>query len=190
MAKVWDIKKLKDLSKGDKKQLLQDAYDLGFKYERDYHGCSQAAFGALQELFDISEPMAFKAACGLAGGFGATNQEMCGALTGGCMFYSMLYGRTRDKIEDPDRQRFTAYHGCTELRDKYFDEWGSATCKEVMMEQMHRMGKGRQWFKLTVPEEFEEFMKLGGHLEVAPDIVGKACMWTAEAILEKETKSK
>ena len=95
MARVWDIKKLKDLSEDEERQLLQDAYDLGFRYEHDYHGCSQAVFGALQELFGISEPMAFKAATGLAGGFGGSIQEIFGALNGACLFYSMLYSLHR-----------------------------------------------------------------------------------------------
>ena len=34
MVKVWEIKKLRDLSQEEKKHLLQDAYDLGFKYEQ------------------------------------------------------------------------------------------------------------------------------------------------------------
>lgn len=190
MARVWDIREFKDLSENEKKQLLKDAYDLGFKYEHDYHGCSQAVFGALQELFGISEPMAFKAACGFAGGFGGSVRETYGALSGACLFYSMLYGRERDKIEDPERNRFIAYAGCLKLRNKYLEEWGSTTCREVMMEAMNRKGKGRRWFNFTVPEEFEEFIKVGGHTEVAPDVVGKACVWAAEAIIEKETGGK
>jgi len=186
VARVWDIKKLKDLSEEEKNQLPKDAYDLGFRYERDYHGCSQASFGALQELFGISEPMAFKAACGLAGGLGGSCQEICGGLSGGCLFYSMLYGRERDKFDDPDNYRFIAYTGCAKIRNKYLDEWGSTRCKEVMMEAMHRKGKGRQWFNLVAePEELEEFEKIGGHA-VAADVVGKACMWAVEVILEKE----
>ena len=186
MAKVWDLASLKNLSEDEKNQLLNDAYDLGFRYERDYHGCSQAAFGALQELFGVSEPLVFKAACGFAGGFGGSNREICGALSGSGLFLSMLYGRTRDKIDDAERRRFVAYNACSEIRNKYLEEWGSATCREIMMEQMHRMGKGRRWFSILVPEEFEEFVKLGGHSEVAPDVVGKACRWTAELIIEKE----
>jgi C_GCAxxG_C_C family probable redox protein len=190
MAKVWEIKKLKALNQEEKKQMLQDAYDLGFKYEHDYHGCSQASFGALQELFGISEPMAFKAATGLAGGFGGSVEGMCGALSGCGMFYSMLYGRERDKIEDPNRVRAIAISGCNRLREKFLEEWGSATCREIMAEQMRRTGKGRQWFRLSVPEEFESFVKAGGHTESAPDVVGKACRWAVELIIEKETAGK
>jgi len=186
VAKIWDMKSLKALNEGEKKQLLSDAYDLGFRYERDYHGCSQASLGALQELFGISEPMVFKAACGFAGGFGGSNRETCGALSGSCLFFSMLYGRTRDRIEDPERQRFVAYNACSALRNKFLQEWGSATCREIMMERMRMMGKGRRWFSILVPEELEEFVKLGGHSEAAPDVVGKACRWVAELIVEKE----
>ena len=60
-----------------------------------------------------------------------------------------------------------------------------------MMEQMHRKGKGRRWFNLVFdPEEYEEFAEAGGHSEVCPEVAGKAAMWAAEAILEKETEGK
>ena len=143
MAKVWDIRELGNLNEEEKKQLLKDAYELGFKYEHDYHGCAQAAFGALQELFGVSEPAAFKAATGLAAGFGGSVREICGSLSGSCLFYSMLYGRERGNIADPERQRFVAYAGCLKLREKLLKEWGSATCREIMMENMYRRGKGR-----------------------------------------------
>jgi len=188
VRRVWDIKKLKELNEDKKKQFLQDAYDLGYAYERDYHGCSQAVFGALQELFGISEPMAFKAATGLAAGFGGSVREICGSLNGAGLFYSMLYGRERANISDPESKRFVAYAGCNKLRDKALKEWGSATCREIMMENMYRKGRGRRWFNIIAsPEEFKEFIEAGGHSDVCPEVSGKACMWTAELILERET---
>jgi len=51
-------------------ELLKSAYDTGFRYERDYHGCAQALVGALQEVLGIENPDVFKAASGLGGGIG------------------------------------------------------------------------------------------------------------------------
>lgn len=185
MARVWDIKKLKDLNEGEKKQLLQDAYDLGFAYERDYHGCSQTAFGALQDLFGIRNDAAFKAVCGAAGGFGATGEMTCGALSGTCMFISMLYGRERDKFDDPDGYRFVAYSLCNKIYENFLKEWGSGICMVIQRKKM-----GGRWFRFLDPDQFKEFVAVGGHTKHAPDTVGKACMWAAEATLEKETEGK
>jgi len=185
VARVYDIRKLKDLSEEEKTQLLKDAYDLGFKYEHDYHGCSQAAFGALQELFSISNNAVFKAACGFAAGLGASSLMTCGALSGCCMFLSMLYGRERDKIEDPDGYRFIVYNACNKILERYFQEWNTAECKEIQ-----KIKLGGKWFKLIDPEQFQEFISLGAHTNICPDVVGKAAMWCVEVILEKETHGK
>ena len=185
MMEVYDISKLRNLSQEEQNQLLKDAYDLGFKYEHDYHGCSQSAFGALQELFGISSDIAFKAASGLAGGIGLSSQSACGGLTGSCMFLSMLYGRERDKIEDPDGSRFVAYHTCNKMLEKYLQGWGTFECGEIQ-----KIKFGGRRFKLLDAEQFEEFISLGGHNNICPDVVGKAVMWCAEVILEKESGGK
>jgi C_GCAxxG_C_C family probable redox protein len=172
------------LSEEEKNQLLKDAYDLGFKYEHDYHGCSQSAFGALQELFGISNDAAFKAACGLAGGLGLSSVMTCGALSGCCMFLSMLYGRERSKIDDPEGRRFAAYDACNKVLEKYFQEWNAAVCKEIQKIKLE--GKS---FKLSDPVQFEEFVSLAAHADICPDVVGKAVKWCVEVILEKETSA-
>jgi hypothetical protein len=49
-----DIEKAKQSIVGrDRQKLLDKAYEVGFQYERDYHGCAQAMVGALQEVLGI-----------------------------------------------------------------------------------------------------------------------------------------
>lgn len=180
MARVYDISKLRSLGKEKQNQLLKDAYDLGFKYERDYHGCSQAAFGALQELFGISSDAAFKAASGLAGGIGLSGEASCGGLIGSCMFLSMLCGRERSDIEDPDGKRSVAYHACNGMVERYLHEWDTTECGEIQKAKF----AGR-CFKLTDLEQFKEFLALGGHTDICPDVVGKAVMWCVEVLLDE-----
>jgi len=180
MARVYDISKLRSLGKEEQNQLLKDAYDLGFKYERDYHGCSQSTFGALQELFGISSEIAFKSASGLAGGIGLSCEASCGGLIGSCMFLSMLYGRERSNIEDLDGSRFVAYHACSRMVERYLHEWHTTECGEIQKAKF----AGR-CFKLIDPEQFKEFIALGGHANICPDVVGKAVMWCVEVLLDE-----
>jgi len=178
--KVYDLKKLKNLAANEKDQLLNDAYELGFKYEHDYHGCSQSALGALQELFGIHNNDVFKASCGLAGGIGASSQSTCGALAGVCIFLSLLYGRERDKIKDVERRRFIAYNACNKVLENCIEEFGTTECWEI---QKDRLGRS---YKLIEPEEFKIFEEAGGHETVCPDTVGKITQFAVKVILEME----
>ncbi len=178
----YDLRKLKILTEDEKEQLLKDAYEVGFKYEHDYHGCSQAALGALMELFGIQNDDVFKAACGLAGGLGASTMATCGALSGVCMFLSMLYGRERDKIDDVERRRFIAYNVCNSVLEDCIREFGSSECRQI---QKQRMGRS---YKLNQPEEFQKFLEAGGHNTVCPDTVGKITRSAVKVLLEKEGK--
>lgn len=46
-----DTEKLqKAFASFNRKKLLDRAYDVAYRFERDYHGCSQATVGALQEV--------------------------------------------------------------------------------------------------------------------------------------------
>jgi C_GCAxxG_C_C family probable redox protein len=186
-ARVYDIKKVKDFNAEEKRQLMKDAYDLGFRYEHDYHGCSQAALGALQDVFGISNKAVFKAAHGLVGGVGASSLGTCGALTGACMFLSLLYGRERDSIQipDPEHLRFKGHTLCSRVLGKFLQLWGSCECREIQKKNFQ--GK---WFKAGDPKQMAEFQALGGHTYVCPNVVGKAVMWSAEVILEEETVDK
>lgn len=175
------LQNLRNMSEDKKRQFSQEAYDLGFKYERVYHGCSQAAFGALQELLGISSEEAFKAASGLGGGIGLCAEGTCGALSGGAMFLSYLYGREREHIDDPNGMRFIAYTLCKNLYDKFIEEYGTCICKEIQ-----KIKTGGIWFRPYIPEEFAEAVKLGAHDRLCPEVVGKATQWTAQIILEKE----
>ena len=52
----------------DKKEMMQKAYELGFKYEQDYRGCAQCAIAAIQDALGIKNDFVYKAGSGLAGG--------------------------------------------------------------------------------------------------------------------------
>jgi C_GCAxxG_C_C family probable redox protein len=164
-----------------KEEILKKAYELGFRYERDYHGCAQSVLLAVQEVFGMEDPAVFRSATGLSGGLGLSINGPCGALTGGIMALSQRYGRERSKIEDLEGIRFKAYELARKLCQRFLDEYGSFSCRDIQSKIFGRA------YELADPKEFEKFVKAGGHSEKCPLVVGKAASWVAEIILAYET---
>jgi C_GCAxxG_C_C family probable redox protein len=159
----------------------EKAYELGFEYEKNYGGCAQCAIGALYEMFpDLQNEAIFKSASGLGGGIGLTTFGSCGALAGGVMVLSQIYGRGLKDIKDPERKRFVAYRLSERLVTKFLDEYGTVTCSEI---QTKLMGKSFYMY-----EEWEEFLEAGGHSTACTMVVGNATKWAAQLIAELDNK--
>lgn len=167
-------------AKRGKEELLKQAYERGFRYERNYAGCAQSLLLAIQETFEMEDPAVFRSASGLAGGMGLTIKGPCGGLTGGVMALSQKYGRERSKIEDTERVRFKSYELARKLCQRFIDEYGSCICQDIQRKVLGRA------YNLSDPREYKKFEKAGGHAEKCPSVVGKAASWVAEIILEQE----
>jgi len=163
--------------------LVKEAYEAGFRYERDYHGCAQACVGALQEVLGIQDEGVFKAAGGLGGGIGLSCSGACGGLTGGIMIISYLYGRSTDDLEDKLGKRMVAYRLASRLLEKYLDKYGTITCKDIQKQLFGR------FFDLRRPDDFEALVAAGGHSHICPEVVGSAAAMTVRVISEHETES-
>jgi C_GCAxxG_C_C family probable redox protein len=159
--------------------LLEKAYQLGFEYEKTYRGCSQCVIAAIQDTLDIQDDNAFKAATGLAGGVGLSGIGPCGAFSGAAMVLSQLKGRERSNFEDPEKVRFKSFDLASKLVDKFFDEYGTITCRDLQKRIF-----GRSYY-LRDPDEFKKFHDAGAHDEKCPDVVGKAARMAVEIILEE-----
>jgi C_GCAxxG_C_C family probable redox protein len=161
----------------EKEEKMKKAYELGFKYERDYGSCPQCTFAAVSETLGKESKEIFKAIDGLAGGLGRTTNGTCGALTGGVAKISQRYGR-----EDfPNLgQREKCMMLAKKLHDRFIEEYGSIICKDV---QTKIMGRSYDFWN---SKEREEFDKAGGHTDKCPDVVGKAAKWTVEILIDEE----
>jgi len=151
---------------------------LASEYEGRYRGCTQSCLAALQEVFDTRDDGVFKSASGLAGGIGITNLGTCGALTGGAMAISMVFGRERADFDDPQRKRMVAYRLCKQLADRFVQEYGSVLCRDIQ-----EVNLGRE-YDLWDKEEYSNFNQVAYVEGRCPDLVGKAAEWAAEIILE------
>lgn len=163
-----------------KEGILEEAYERGAGYERDYAGCAQSLLLAIQETFGMEDPAVFRAASGLAGGIGLSIKGPCGGLTAGIMALSQRYGRERSKIEDIEGVRFKSYELARKLYQRFIGEYGSCLCQDIQRKVLGRA------YNLADAEEYGEFEKAGGHAEKCPSVVGKAASWVAEIILEQE----
>jgi C_GCAxxG_C_C family probable redox protein len=68
-------------------------------------------------------PMGARIATGLAGGVGDTQQEMCGALSGGVLVIGGLLGR-----ESSDEDDWPALNLATRYRGRFLTEMGATQC--------------------------------------------------------------
>ena len=164
-------------------KVLQRAYDLGFEFEKQYHGCAQCVIGGVYQLFpEIKSEDIFRSANALAGGTGLTAEGQCGAVSGACMILSQLYGRSFGAIEDPEKKRFVAYRLGAEFIKRFKSKFGSVTCGDVQTKLMGRS------FDLLKPEDWEAFEKAGGHERECPSVVGAATRMVVELMLEERAK--
>ncbi len=164
-------------------QLLQKAYDLGYEFERKYHGCAQCVIGAVYQIFPAmrSEDI-FRAANAQAGGMGLTSMGQCGAAVGAGMIISQLHGRSLGDMADPEKKRFVAYRMGQEFANRFSKEMGSLICGEIQEKMMGRR------FNLLEPSDWETFEKAGGHDRHCPVVVGTATRIVVQMLLE-ETES-
>ncbi len=137
-------------------QIVDDAYRLGYDYERQYGGCCQCAVAALQDALPFLHPDAdvFRAASCLDGGATPTGLQNCGGFTGVGMIIGYLCGRARDEIFFGDKQ--LSQELIRKVYQHFEQRYGSVLCKDV---------------------------RAAAHGD-CPEVVGLAVKWAAEAILE------
>jgi C_GCAxxG_C_C family probable redox protein len=164
-----------------KEILLNEVYQLAFKYEQEYHCCSQCTVAALQEVFQIKSEELFSTSFALGGGLANTCEGTCGALAGGAMVISYFYGRRHEEFFKgiPNKK---ANYLTKELYDRFVQEYGSCLCKDVQKKIFGRS------FNFWNEKEKELFEKSGGHIDKCPSVVAKGAKWTAEIIWDELRK--
>jgi mannitol-1-phosphate 5-dehydrogenase len=176
------------------------AYELGFEYEKVYHGCGQCALAAvLESLTSLSLDMSvqetdsvksrvasrlnptryeavFEAATGLAGGIGLSGDATCSAFTGAVLAFGMLYPRRRDRFDGDRENKYRTYAMAERLRERYLERYGSLTCHDI---HCHELGRA---FDLRSPAERDAFEAAGAHEDKCTGVVAQAAQWAVEII--------
>jgi C_GCAxxG_C_C family probable redox protein len=160
-----------------KKEILDKAYDLAYRYEAEKGSCPQCVLAALYETFEISDPETIKAADALAGGTALSAEGTCGALVGGLLAISSIVGRTYKDFSEGERKR-RVFQYAKKYYDKFVKEYDSPICKNI-----HKKLFGRT-FNLLDSEDYKEFDKMGAHDDKCTSVSGNAAKWAAEIILD------
>jgi C_GCAxxG_C_C family probable redox protein len=130
------------------------------KFSAGYN-CAQAVFYSFCDLLGFSPDLALKLACGFGAGMGR-KQEVCGAISGGVMVISALYGRGEN--EGADWTALT-YAKTRELMDRFAEKHETCICRKLL-----------NGCVLTTPEGQAEFKE--------KDLFNKVCQECVSSVVE------
>ena len=175
---------LESIVKAYRRQALEDewterargAYELGFQYEREYHGCGQCTLAAILESMEQFDETVFRAATALSGGLGLCGDATCAALTAAALAIGVVYPRTRANFAGDRESKYRSFSMVQQLRERYIQRYGSITCHDI-----HRRELGRP-YDLRDQADLEAFEAAGAHDDKCTSVVARAARWAVEII--------
>lgn len=159
--------------------LAEKAYELGFKYEKEYRGCGQSLVGAVLDTLEVESNVVFKASTGFAGGIGVLGDGSCGAYVGGVLLLGLHVGREKSNFADPSKIRWNTYALVKKYHDKFIGKYGNVTCRDIQCKIF-----GRSYYGLD-KEEMIKFEEAGGHEDKCTTVVGLGSRWLVELLGEE-----
>jgi len=162
--------------------VLNKAFESGKQHEMKSGGCPQCTIAGIFEALDIENDDVFKAATGLADGVGLTGDGHCGALSGGSMVISYLFGRKKEDFGDMMKQ-MPALILSKKLHDQFVEKYGTCRCADIQTKFVGR------FFNLYDPEEMKAAYK-AGMVDKCSTLVGEVARMATKIILEKRESLK
>ncbi|MEA1993568.1 MAG: C-GCAxxG-C-C family protein [Euryarchaeota archaeon] len=159
-----------------KKEKMKKAYELAYEHDERYGSCPQCVLAAVHEVLNVGDEDLIKAAHGLAGGGGLALDGTCGALAGGIIAISSVYGRERKDFGK--RKCLKSYLLAKELHDRFVDKYDSPICEKVQEKIMGRS------FDFWDEAQVEEFKK--ANTGKCPDVAGNVAKWTVDILLKEQ----
>lgn len=158
---------------------LTKAFELGFKYESEFHGCGQCVVAAACEALDIFDSQVFNAATGFCAGVGLNIDNTCSAFGGGVLVLGMIYARKRENFGGDRDNKYYNYELTQKLQERFDKEYGSTMCRRI-----HEKLYGRG-YDMRLKEEREAFEAIGGHGEHGCSrVVANAAQWVVEILTQ------
>ncbi len=171
-----------DQPTGEREILLQQIYRRGFELEQRYYGCAQCVVAAVQDFFPLDRSLV-KAATSLSGGVASTIEGPCGAFTGGILVLGHFFGRSREDFSNIGQLRRPGPL-VRDYWDKFKETYGGDSCRQV---QEYFFGKA---YHFLDGDEYHAYEEAGGHADKCPEVVGRACAWLAEILLDNKIPAK
>jgi C_GCAxxG_C_C family probable redox protein len=168
--------------KKEKHEMMETAFNKAKHYEMKGGGCSQCTLSGVFDALGIQNDDVFKAATGLVDGVGLTGDGHCGALSGGVLAISYVFGRTKEEFGDM-MKLVKANVLSKKLHDCFVEKYGTCRCADL---QKSFFGK---FYNLYDPDEMKAAME-AGMLDTCSTLVGEAARMTTEIILEAQEKDK
>ena len=103
------------------------------------------------------------------------------------MAIDLIFGRSYEDYvsHDPARKRYVALRLAKVLVDRFREQFGGVTCKEVQTRVLGR------WYDLWDQDQYKMFNDAGGHdPRGCPSVCGKATKLAAEIILDEFSRRK
>ncbi|NLV15743.1 MAG: C_GCAxxG_C_C family protein [Syntrophomonadaceae bacterium] len=161
-------------------EILSRAFTIAKQYEMEYGGCPQCVIAGIFEALDIENNDVFKGATALADGVGLTGNGHCGALSGGTIAISYLFGRDREDFANT-RKLVKASLLSKKLHDQFMEMYGTCRCADIQTKYLGR------FFNLYDPAEMKAAAQ-AGMPEHCSTLVGEVARMTAKIILEEQAR--
>ncbi|MFB0501149.1 MAG: C-GCAxxG-C-C family protein [Candidatus Bathyarchaeia archaeon] len=163
-------------------EIANKASKLAEEYEKECTGCAQTTIAGIFDTLGIENDDVFKAGSGLADGLGLSGDGTCGALMGGAIVISYLFGRERKDFKDMFKP-MKSYLLAKKMHDKFVEKYGTCRCYDLQESLMGRT------FNLLDRTEFEEAIKFD-MMKYCSKVVGTAAKLATEIILKEWEKEK
>ena len=171
-------------SKKSREEIVKKAEQLAVEYEAKYKGCAQTTFyaaadalrwGGIEILPAELQDKMYAGVCLLSAGGCMTGEGTCGAVIGSIITSGFAYGLGSN--DDPGAGRQAGIGIRDTLLKKYYEEFGSILCKDVMRKYF-----GKAW-DLNSDEMTAEFL---GQTDGC--VIRKTVVWITEILLDKYEK--
>lgn len=132
---------------------------------REGYNCSQAVFGAFNDIYHIDDETAFKIASSFGGGMGRM-REVCGAVSGMFMVAGMETGATKGSDREGKKHNYDVVQHLAQL---FKEKHGSIVCRELL--GLDKDGNKIDTKNTTPEERTKEYYKKRPCVEIVKDVV-------------------
>jgi C_GCAxxG_C_C family probable redox protein len=163
-----------------KQDIREKAFALAKKYEMENGDCAQCVLAGALEALDMGNDDVFRSATGFADGVGLTGDGHCGALSGGVMAISYIFGRKRDEFSRRGKM-MKAVLLSRQLQELFIEKYSTCRCHDLQTKFYGR------FFNLLDPAEMEAAVK-AGVMETCSTLAGEIAKITVQLIQEQHDR--